>query len=82
MTDDELHTKVIAVLARTFGMSAGKIRSDMAYHSDEKWDSLRHLELINDLEAAFDISISTQDVKTMTTVANVEKTVKKYVANK
>lgn len=32
------------------------------YRASPKWDSLGHMELVTELEAAFDISITTADV--------------------
>ncbi len=80
MDKDELHGKIIAVFAKTFQIPEGKVTEDIAYNTYKKWDSLGHLELVSNLESAFDISFSMDDVLIMGTVAKCEQIVRDYLS--
>lgn len=80
MTKDELHKKIIGVFAETFELPEKKITEDIAYNSFEKWDSLGHLVLVSNLEKAFDISFSMDDVLKMGSVNICEEMVQSYLA--
>jgi len=79
MTKDELHKKIVAVFAKTFDLPEENITEDIAYNSYEKWDSLGHLELVSNLEEAFGISFSMDDVQKMNSVAKCEEIVALYL---
>jgi len=79
MTKDELRKKIKAVIAETFGLSEKDIAEDIAYNSHEKWDSLGHLELVSNLEKAFDISFSMDDVLKLGSIAKCEEIIRNYL---
>lgn len=79
MTKDELRKKIEAVIAETFGLSEKDIPEDIAYNSHEKWDSLGHLELVSNLEKAFDISFSMDDVLKLGSIAACEEIIPNYL---
>ena len=79
MTRSELHNKVIGVFAKTFGLLEEEITPNIAYNSHEKWDSLGHLELVSNLEEAFGISFSMDDVQNMSSVAVCEEMIQNYL---
>ena len=43
----------------------------------EKWDSLRHLELVVALEEAFDVSFEPEEIAEMKSIVEIEKRLKK-----
>lgn len=71
----KVHKDVIEIFASTFGVPPESITPEVAYQTHEKWDSLRHLELISNLEERFNISISMDDVIAMSTVRKAEEIV-------
>ncbi|KKW24555.1 MAG: hypothetical protein A2898_03185 [Candidatus Kerfeldbacteria bacterium RIFCSPLOWO2_01_FULL_48_11] len=79
MKNEDVHKKVIGVFAKTFQIPEQKVTEDIAYNSYEKWDSLGHLELVSNLEKAFDISFSMDDVLIMGSVAKCEQIVRGYL---
>lgn len=79
MTKEELHEKIIAVFAKTFELPEQEVTGDIAYNSHEKWDSLGHLELVSNLEEAFGISFSMDDVQKMSSVAICKEIVQNYL---
>ena len=80
MTKDELHKKIVAVFAKTFDLPEENITDEIAYNEHEKWDSLGHLELVSNLEEAFGISFSMDDVQKMSSIAICEEIVQNYLA--
>jgi len=44
----------------------------------ESWDSLGHVELVTDLEEAFDISLEVVDISRMYTIGGIKKIIAKY----
>lgn len=44
----------------------------------EDWDSLGHIDLVTELEEAFEISIAVEDVSRMYTIGDVKKILGKY----
>lgn len=45
-----------------FGVDDGELNENFNFKDVEKWDSLTHLTLISELEAAFDVMFETDDI--------------------
>lgn len=58
--------KIKEVMATVFDVSIDEIQDDASTDSIEKWDSLRHMNLILALEEEFDIAIPDEEVGNMT----------------
>jgi acyl carrier protein len=54
---------------------------ELKYQSIPEWDSISHMVLISELEDAFDISIETDDVIDMSSVAKAKEILAKYGVN-
>jgi acyl carrier protein len=52
--------------------------STLAYRSIDEWDSVAHMQLIGEIEDAFDIMLETQDVIDMTSFSNAVKILGNY----
>jgi len=66
------------VISRAFGLSANDITDELEYQSIPEWDSVSHLVLVTELEAAYGITIEMEDVLTMGSVAKIKELLKKY----
>lgn len=55
-----------------------QVSDDLAYQSITEWDSITHMVLISQLEDDFDVSIDTDDVIDMNTVAKAQEILTKY----
>jgi acyl carrier protein len=51
-----------AIVRESLGLGDDVDLNGVAYHEIPEWDSVAHIQLIADLEAAFDISITNDDV--------------------
>jgi acyl carrier protein len=66
------------VIARAFGIAPNDVIDELEYQSIPEWDSVSHLVLVTELEAAYAITIDMVDVLTMGSVAKVRELLKKY----
>jgi acyl carrier protein len=74
--------KVKEIFCRVLGVAESEVKDETAYNSFEKWDSLKHLELVSALEDEFKINIEQDDVIDMENFRIVRETVKKYLDKK
>lgn len=58
---DDLTGRVRAVIAETFEMAPASLPAEPDVETIEKWDSLGHMQLIEALEAAFDLEVAHAD---------------------
>jgi len=70
--------KLTAAFSDALGIDAAMVKDSLAYQSIPEWDSISHMVLISRIEEAFDISIDTDDVIDMSSVAKAKIILKKY----
>ena len=66
------------VIAKAFGIATNDVTDELEYQSIPEWDSVSHLVLVTELEAAYSITIEFEDVLTMGSVAKVRELLQKY----
>lgn len=76
MTTEE---KLVGVLVDVFDLDPSLVVDDMAKGTVEAWDSLRHMELIVALEAAFGIRLEFAEIQKMENVGNIKQVLKARV---
>ncbi len=54
------------------------VSDDLEYNSIKEWDSVAHMALIAELEAAYDIMLDTDDIVDMSSVGKIREILKKY----
>ena len=62
--------KLLKIVEEVFEMP---ITKEFSTFNCEKWDSLRHLNLVIALEAAFDVSFEPEEIIQMKSIADMEK---------
>jgi len=67
----EMEQKIIDIMKRVFDTEDIALTTDQ--HNCEKWDSLRHLNLIVELEDAFDMEFEPEEIAEMKSVSAVKK---------
>jgi len=70
-----------SIFGEVIGIDESEVNDSIAYNSCEQWDSLLHLELINELEDAFDVEFEIDDIIAMETFGKVKEIVMKYLKN-
>jgi acyl carrier protein len=71
--------RVREVLARTLEVPLENIAADAIQGELERWDSLGHLNVIMELEAAFGVSFSMDEAVGMRSVAGIVEVLKRHV---
>jgi acyl carrier protein len=66
------------VIAKAFSITPNDITDELEYQSIPEWDSVSHLVLVTELEAAYGISIEMEDVLIMGSVAKIKELLQKY----
>ena len=66
------------IFANALSIPADQVTDDLSYQSIPEWDSVSHIYLISELEAAFNISIDTDEVLEMSSVEKVKDTLRKH----
>ncbi|ACU60321.1 acyl carrier protein [Chitinophaga pinensis] len=66
------------IIAAALSIPAEQVTDDLNYQSIPEWDSVSHIYLITELEAAFDITIDTDEVLEMSSVEKVKETLRKH----
>ncbi|MBW8683152.1 acyl carrier protein [Chitinophaga rhizophila] len=69
------------IIAAALSIPAAQVTDDLSYQSIPEWDSVSHIYLITELEAAFNITIDTDEVLEMSSVEKVRETLRKHNVN-
>ncbi len=66
-----MEEKFMAVMAELFEENADALSMDMEYKKYEKWDSLKMMNIIMELEDVFDISIPIEKISSVKTLQDL-----------
>lgn len=72
-----MREKIIAIMADVFEMHANEFPTEITQGNIENWDSLRHLNLIVELEEAFDKSFEPEEIGEMTSMDKIIQLIEK-----
>ena len=78
MTDEEIKRIIVQVVANSADIDTEDVSAEHDLIQDLNMDSLSVYEIVVDLEAAFDMQISDEDVERLHTVDDIAN----YVANR
>lgn len=70
--------KLKGAFAQAFGLNDGVDIEQLRYGEVEYWDSTAHMVLIAEIEAAFDIMLSTEDVIDLSSFDKAKEIVARY----
>lgn len=63
------------IMSELFRIDKAKIADETSNHAVEAWDSLKHMELIVSLEDTFEITLTADEIVSMTTYAKIRRVV-------
>lgn len=66
------------VFQNIFGVDESSLNGDFTFKNVDAWDSMTHLTLISDLEAAFDVLFESEDILHFGGFLNGIEILKKY----
>jgi acyl carrier protein len=67
-----------SVVARVFGVARSSVNDSTSNTVVGAWDSLNHVTLILELEAAYGISLSAEEALTMTDVGRIKQVLRSH----
>lgn len=76
MTEQEIETKVIDIVAQQMGQDKSKITRSMSFQDDLNADSLDQVELVMELEEAFETDIPDEQAEKIRTVGDAIEFIK------
>ncbi|MCL2650921.1 MAG: acyl carrier protein [Candidatus Azobacteroides sp.] len=65
------------IVARVLKISIDQLNDDSAYGETPNWDSLNHIDIINELENNYEIQIPDSDIENYMTIKAIVKLYKK-----
>jgi len=71
-----MEQRVEGLLAEVLQVSPSTITDDVAMKDFERWDSLKHMELIVSLEEGFDLQLSFPEIVAMQSVGEIKRTLR------
>ena len=78
---DDYKAKIKQIFCDVLGVPESEITDDTAYNSCESWDSLKHLQIISELEDEFHIDLEMDDVIGMDNFKKAIDIIDKYIEN-
>lgn len=69
--------KIINIMAEVFEMPANEFPNEITQENIDNWDSLRHLNLIVELEDTFDKSFEPEEISEMTSIEKIIEMIEK-----
>lgn len=75
MTNQE---KLVQTFAEALSIDSALVTDELKYQGIQEWDSISHMILISQLEEAFEVSIDTDDVIDMSSVAKAKEILAKH----
>lgn len=80
-TSAEIETKIIEIVSKQLGVSKDKISRPTAFINDLGADSLDQVELVMEIEDAFDVSIPDDAAEKIQTVGDAVKYIEENAAH-
>jgi acyl carrier protein len=71
--------KINEIFSDIMGIPKSELNDTITYNSHPAWDSLKHLQLISELETTFDIEFDMDDVIAMENFGLVKELTAKYL---
>ncbi len=66
------------VFAKAFSLPVEQIPEDLEYQGIVEWDSMSHLVLVQEIEAAYGVAIEMEDILEMGSVTKVRDMLARY----
>ena len=70
--------KFIQAFATALGIPVADVNDTLTYDGIPQWDSVAHMALVAELEAAFDVMMDTDEILAMNSVAKAREILTKH----
>jgi len=68
-----MEQKLKKIMTDLFEIQQDRITDDLSINNTEKWDSLKHIELIASIEEEFKITLTADQIVEMTSFAEIKR---------
>jgi acyl carrier protein len=75
-----LDRRLVEAMNRALKLNPGSITPETSQENTEAWDSLAHLNLILEIEAAFGVRFSSEEIPLLTSVARLQEALERHGA--
>lgn len=79
VSKEEIVEKVVDIISERLGVPKEKITEDTTFVNDLGADSLDQVELVMELEDAFDLSIPDEEAENITTVGDAIRYIQEHI---
>jgi acyl carrier protein len=66
-----MKSKIVEIMSEVFELPVNEFPTEIKQENIENWDSLRHLNLIVELEETFDKSFEPEEISEMTSIEKI-----------
>ena len=81
MLSPDLNARLLKVFEDLFQYTDPEIPDDASPDTVAAWDSMQHLMLVQEIEGAFSVHLSTDDIMQMTNAGEIRKILTKHLSN-
>ena len=74
-----MQERIRIVMAQIFNVDVGAITQESSPESIERWDSLKHIQLVLAIEEEFDVTFSDDDIPNLLSTRAIEDSVRRLV---
>ncbi len=67
------HIKLKDILETVLELNSGEYTEDISIENNEKWDSIKHLQLMSTIEQEFGITLGDDDLLNLTSLESIKK---------
>lgn len=72
-----IEEKLKEIVAKVLLIDKAKINDEMSREDMEEWDSMAHLMLVSEVESAFEVMMSDDDIVEIQTFGDIKKVLRK-----
>jgi len=78
MKSDRCKKIVDDIISKILLLAKNQIKDSISREDVEEWDSMTHLVLVSELEQAFDLVFSDDEVAEMKTIGDIKKALRRH----
>jgi len=68
---EETRKQVEKIIADVLGMDAAQVGPEFTYRDTDRWDSLKHMEIVTAIEQNFNVTLMVDEMTRMTSVEDI-----------
>lgn len=69
--NENTENRVRKIIADVLGMDEAEVGSDFSHRDTDRWDSLKHMEIVTAIEQGFSVTLMVDEMTLMTSVKDI-----------